>query len=75
VTYPATAVSPGPAEHEGTPTRGMVRKAVERVKARYASRQSMYFEGQQANYDLCAHLVATGVLAGEDLRRLAGRNR
>jgi hypothetical protein len=48
-----------------------VRKAAERVKTRFASKQSLYFEGPQANYDLAAHLVSTGVVTGEDLARLS----
>jgi len=50
-----------------------VRKAVERVKARFAAKQSTYFEGPQANYDLAAHLLTASVLSGEDLARLPGR--
>jgi hypothetical protein len=50
-----------------------VRKAVERVKERFASKQAVYFEGPQANYDLAAHLVASSILSGEDLARLPGR--
>jgi len=50
-----------------------VRKSVERVKARFATKQSTYFEGPQANYDLAAHLLSTAVLSGEDLARLARR--
>lgn len=56
-------------------TSDMARKAVERVKARYAAKQDLYFEGPQANYELCAYLVSTGVLAGGDLQRLPGRTR
>ena len=50
-----------------------VRKAVERVSARFANKQDLYFDGAQANYDLAAHLISTGVLTGADLSRLAGR--
>jgi hypothetical protein len=50
-----------------------VRKAVERVKGRFADKEQLYFSGPQANYDLAAHLVAAGILSGEDLARLAGR--
>ncbi|MGQ0743054.1 MAG: hypothetical protein ACT4OS_01680 [Acidimicrobiales bacterium] len=48
----------------------MVRKAVERVRNRFAAKHSVYFEGPQANYDLCAHLIGSGLLAGNDLARL-----
>lgn len=54
-----------------TPDR--VRKAVERVKQRFAERHSLYFEGPQANYELAAHLVGAGVVTGADLQRLRGR--
>lgn len=54
-------------------TADKVRKAVERVKDRFANKHALYFEGAQANYDLAAHLVSNGILTGEDLRRLAGR--
>lgn len=56
-------------------TADKVRKAVERVKDRFASKQHVYFQGAQANYDLAANLVASGVLSGEDLTRLPGRRR
>jgi hypothetical protein len=60
----------------GPPWTGdKVRKATERVKERYAKRQSLYFEGAQANYELAAHLIGGGVLTGEDLVRLPGRRR
>ncbi len=58
----------------GPPWSGdKVRKAVERVKARFATKGEQYFEGPQANYDLAAHLITGGILSGEDLRRLPGR--
>ncbi len=47
-----------------------VRKAVERVKDRFA-RCGLYFQGPQANYELAAHLISSGILSGEDLGRLA----
>ena len=50
-----------------------VRKAVDRVKARYAA-QGKYFEGPQANYELAACLILNGVLTGDDLRLLARLN-
>lgn len=49
-----------------------VRKAVERVKAKYAE-EGIYFQGSEANYELAANLVSSGVLTGEDLHCLAGR--
>ena len=52
-----------------------VRKAVERVKTRFATKAGLYFEGPQANYELAAHLIANSVLSGEDLARLASRSR
>jgi len=58
----------------GPPWSGdKVRKAVERVKVRFATKGEQYFEGPQANYDLAAHLITGGMLSGEDLRRLPGR--
>jgi hypothetical protein len=56
-------------------TADKVRKAVERVKDRFASKQQVYFQGPQANYDLAANLVASGALSGQDLARLPGRRR
>jgi hypothetical protein len=56
-------------------TAGKVRKAVERVKDRFAAKQNVYFQGPQANYDLAANLVASGVLSGQDLARLPERRR
>jgi hypothetical protein len=47
-----------------------VRKAAERVKDRFAT-GGLYFEGPQANYELAAHLISSGILSGEDLDRLA----
>jgi hypothetical protein len=52
-------------------TGDRVRKAAERVKARFAAKHSLYFEGPQANYDLAAHLISSGILSGDDLRRLS----
>ncbi|MEA3216903.1 MAG: hypothetical protein QOJ19_3059, partial [Acidimicrobiia bacterium] len=49
--------------------------AVERVKDRFAAKQTVYFQGPQANYDLAANLVASGALSGQDLARLPGRRR
>jgi len=54
-------------------TGAKVRKAVERVKQRYAQDQAVYFDGPQANYDLAARLISDGVLTGADLARLPGR--
>ena len=60
----------------GEPWTGdKVRKAVERVKGRFVRKHGVYFEGPQANYELAAHLIASGVLTGEDLARLPGRRR
>jgi len=56
-------------------TADKVRKAVERVKDRFARKQQIYFQGPQGNYDLAVSLVASGVLSGEDLARLHGRRR
>jgi hypothetical protein len=56
-------------------TADKVRKAVERVKDRFAAKQNVYFQGPQANYDLAANLVASGVLSGQDLARLPERRR
>ncbi len=52
-----------------------VRKATERVKDRFANKGGLYFEGPQANYELAAHLISSGILSGEDLGRLAERPR
>jgi hypothetical protein len=58
----------------GEPWTGdRVRKAVERVKERYA-KGGVYFQGPQANYELAANLISNGILTGEDLSRLAGRS-
>ena len=58
----------------GEPWSGdKVRKAVERVKERFAKKQGLYFEGPHGNYDLAANLISNGVLTGEDLARLSGR--
>jgi len=54
-------------------TADRVRKAVERVKARFAEKEGVYFSGPQANYELAGHLVAAGILSGEDLARLPAR--
>lgn len=54
-------------------TGDRVRKAVERVKQRFAQKHGTYFEGPQANYELAASLIANGVLSGADLGRLPGR--
>lgn len=54
-------------------TPDMARKAVERVRSRFADKQELYFEGAQANYELCQHLVASGALTGTDLVALPGR--
>lgn len=60
----------------GQPWTGdRVRKAVERVRERFAKKQGVYFEGPQANYELAANLVSAGILTGEDLARLPGRRR
>ncbi|MDQ6947786.1 MAG: hypothetical protein M3256_16350, partial [Actinomycetota bacterium] len=57
----------------GEPWTGdKVRKAVERVKERYA-KGDVYFQGAQANYELAANLISNGILTGDDLGRLAGR--
>ncbi len=48
-----------------------VRKSIERVKTRFATKGGVYFEGPQANYELAGHLISTGILSGEDLARLA----
>lgn len=58
----------------GEPWSGdKVRKAVERVKERFAKKQGLYFEGPHANYELAANLISNGVLSGQDLARLSGR--
>ncbi len=55
-------------------TSAKVRKAVERVKGRFAAKQGLYFEGPQANYELAGYLISNAVLSGEDLVRLAARD-
>ena len=59
----------------GAPWTGAkVRKAVERVRERFANK-GLYFDGPQANYELAAYLIGGGVLSGEDLVRLPARRR
>jgi hypothetical protein len=50
-----------------------VRKAVERVKRRYADKEQLYFTGPHANYDLAAYLISNRILTGADLHRITGR--
>lgn len=52
-----------------------VRKAIERVKGRFAAKEAHYFEGPRANDELAAHVISVGILSGEDLARLPGRGR
>jgi len=50
-----------------------VRKAIERVKERFATKESVYFEGSRANDELAGHVIAAGMVNGADLARLPGR--